>query len=101
MSVQLIKEKNLLTAQINHTFLPDHGVTLEQLLSDVKKRIRSLRKSEKRRRQRWLVKKAKNDFKSNPYNAGKTFLDPKCYANLEVEQVDLDQHKLLSLNDIN
>ena len=48
-----------------------------------------------------MVKKAKNDFKSNPYNAGKTLLDPKCYVNLKVKQEDLDQHKSSSLIDIN
>ena len=37
-----------------------------------------------------MVKKAKNDFKSNPYNAGKTLLHP-----------DLDQHKSSFLIDIN
>ena len=60
-----------------------------------------MRKSEKSRKRRWLVKKAKNDFKSNPYNAGKALLDPKCYVNLKVEQEDLDQHKSSSLTDIN
>ena len=49
----------------------------------------------------WLVKKAKNDFKSNPYNNGKTLLDPKCYVNLKVKQGDLDQHKSSSPTDIN
>ena len=47
------------------------------------------------------MKKAKNDFKSNPYNAGKTLLDLKCYVNLKVKQEDLDKHKSLSLIDIN
>ena len=101
LSVQLIKEKNLLTAQIKTIFLPDQQTALEQLLVDVKNKIRSLRKSEKSRKRRWLVKKAKNDFKSNPYNAGKTLLDPKCYVNLKVDQEDLDQHKSSSLIDIN
>ena len=68
---------------------------------DVKYKIRSLRKSEKSRKRRWLVKIAKNDFKSNPYNAGKTLLDPECYVNIEVELEDLDQHKSSSLTDIN
>ena len=35
--------------------------------------------AEKRRRPHWLLKKAKNGFKSNPYNASKTLLDPKCF----------------------
>ena len=46
LSIQLIKEKNLLTAQINTIFLPDQQTALEQLLTDVKFKIRSLRKSE-------------------------------------------------------
>ena len=101
MSIQLIKEKNLLTAQIKTIFLPDQRTALEQLLANVKYKIRSLRKSEKSRKRRWLVKKAKNDFKSKPYNAGKKLLDPKCYVNLKVKQEDLDQHKSSSLIDIN
>ena len=40
-------------------------------------------------------------LKSNPYNAGKTLLHPKCYVNLKVKQEDLDQHKSSSLIDIN
>ena len=68
MSIQLIKEKlikekNLLTAQINSIFLPDQWIALEQLLTDVKNKIRSLRKTEKSRRRGWLVKKARNDLK--------------------------------------
>ena len=45
LSIQLIKEKNLLTAQINSVFLPDQWIALEKLLTDVKNKIRSLRKS--------------------------------------------------------
>ena len=100
MSIWLIKERNLLTAQINNTFLADQRVDLEQLLPDVKNKFRSLRRSKKRGRRRWLLKNARNDFKSNPYNTGKTLLDPKCYSILKIGQVDLDQHKSLSLSDI-
>ena len=101
LPIQLLKEKNLLTAQINSTFLLDQQTVLEQLLTNVKNKIRSLHRSEKSRRRRWLVKKARNELKANPYNAGKTLLDPKCYVNLKVEQADLDQHKPSSLIDIN
>ena len=101
LSIQHITEKNLLMAQINYIFLPDQRIALQQLLTDVKNKIHFLRKPEKSRRQHWLVKKARNDFKANPYNAGKTLLDPKCYVNLKVEQADLDQHKSSSLIDIN
>ena len=100
LSIQLIKEKNLLTAQKNSIFLPDQQIALDQLLTDVKNKIIFLRKPEKSRRRHWLVNKPRNDFKANPYNAGKTLLDPKCYVNLKVEQADLDQHKSSSLTDI-
>ena len=95
MSIQLIKEKNLLTAQISTIFLPDQWTALEQLLTNIKSRSnRCLRKSEKSCKRRWLLKNAKNDFKSNPYNAGKTLLDPKCYVNPKVEQEGLAQTNL-------
>ena len=99
-----LKKCNSLTERLGllqNIFLPDQWTALEQLLANVKYKIRSLRKSEKSRKRRWLVKKAKNDFKSNPYNAGKTLLDPKCYVNLKVKQEDLDQHKSSSPIDIN
>ena len=51
MSIQLIKERNLLTVQINSTFLPDQRIALEKLLTNPKNKICSLRKSEKSRRQ--------------------------------------------------
>ena len=101
LSTQLIREKNMLTAQINNIFRPDQQIALEQLQTNVKNKICSLRKSEKSCRRRWLVKKARNDFKVNPYNPGKTLLDLKCYVNLKVEEEDLDQHKSSSLMDIN
>ena len=44
LSIQLIKEKNLLTAQIKSIFLPDQQTALEQLLADVKYKCVSLRK---------------------------------------------------------
>ena len=99
-SIRLIKEKNMLTAQVNTIFLPDQQIALKLLLTNVKNKARSQCQSEKSRRRRWLVKKARNDFKANPYNAGRTLLDPKCYVNLKVEQEDLDQHKSSSLIDI-
>ena len=39
-SIQLIKEKNLLAAQINTIFLPDQHVFLKQQLANVKNKIR-------------------------------------------------------------
>ena len=57
--MQLIKEKILVTAQINSTFPLDQQIALEKLLTNVENKIRSLRKSEKSHRQRWLVRKAR------------------------------------------
>ena len=71
------------------------------MLNDIKNRIRSLRNSEKICRWLWLVKKERYHFRPNSYNAGKALHDPKCYVNLKVEQLDLDQHKSSSLNRIN
>ena len=93
--------KNLLTTQINSIFLPEQQIALQHLLTHVKSKIHSLYNSEKSRRWRWLRKKARNDLKANPYNAGKTLLDPKCCVNLKEEQADPGQHKSLSLIDIN
>ena len=69
MPTQLIKQKNLLTAQINTIFLPDQWRVLEQLLTDVNNKTRSMHKSEKIHKHCCLVKKAKNEFKSHLYNA--------------------------------
>ena len=76
-------------------------MALEQLLTDVKNKIRSLHKSKKSCRCCWLVKKARNDFKANLYIQGKTLPDTKCYVNLKGEQADFDQHKSSSHIDIN
>ena len=87
-------------AQIKTIFLPNQWTALEQLLSDIKNKICSLSKSKKSCRRCRLVKKAKIDFRSEPF-PGKTLLDQKCYVNLKVEQADLDQHKSSSIIDIN
>ena len=92
--------KRTVNSSYKHSFLPDLQIVLQQLLTDVKNKIFSLDKSEKSCRLHWLVKKARNDVKFNHFNAGKTLLGTKCYANLKVEQADLDKHKSSSLNDI-
>ena len=97
LSIQLIHQKNLLLAQIKSSSLPDQEAALTHLLTNVKCRIRSLRKGEKTRKRLWLMKKAKNEFKVNPYKAGKNLLDPECYCSLKVNQETLDQHKSFNL----
>ena len=47
------------------------------------------------------MKKAKNEFKVNPYKAGKNLLDPKCYCSLKVDQETLGQCKSINLFDKN
>ena len=47
------------------------------------------------------MEKAKNEFKVNPYKAGKNLLDTKCYGSLKVDQQTLDQHKSFNLFDKN
>ena len=100
-SIELIQQKNLLLAQIKLASLPEQNAALTQLLINVKCKIRSLRKAEKTRKRRWLIKRAKNEFNVNPYKAGKNLLDPKCYCNLKVDQEVLDQHKSSNLFDNN
>ena len=47
------------------------------------------------------MKKAKKEFKVNPYKTGKNLLDPKYYCSLNVDQETLDQHKSFNLFDTN
>ena len=73
-------------AQIKSASLPEQQVALTQLLTSIKCKIRSLRKAEKARKRRWLIKRARNEFHVNPYKAGKN-------------QETLDQHKSSNLVD--
>ena len=90
LSIQLIHQKKVLLAQIKSSSLSVQQAALIHLLINAKCRIRSLRKGEKTRKHRWLMTKAKNEFKVNPYKAGKNLLDPKCYCSLKVDQGTLD-----------
>ena len=99
LSIQLIKEKNMIKGQISSSSLPDERAALNQLLLITQSKIRSLRKAEKSRKRRWLTKKARNQFKSNPYAAAKNLLDPKSYCSLKIDQETLDKHKFLNLTD--
>ena len=88
-------------AQIKSASLPEQNAVLTQLLINVKCKILSLRKAEKTRKHRWLIKKAKNEFNVNLYKARKKLLDPKCCCSLKVDQEVLDQHKSSNLFDNN
>ena len=93
LSIGLVQEKNVLTAQISATSIPDQKLALSKLLQEVKAKLRHLRKSEKSRKKRWLMKKARLSFKNNPYKAGKELLQPKQHLSLKVDQSLLDKHK--------
>ena len=56
--------------------------------------MRSLRKAEKSHKRRWLLKKGCNNSKCNPYKAGKSLLDSKCFVSLKI-----DQHKASCVKD--
>ena len=57
--------------------------------------------SRKSLKDRWLIKRAKNEFNVNPYIAGKNLFNPRCYCSLIVDQETLDQHKSSNLVDKN
>ena len=99
LSIPLIHQKNQLLAQIKSS-LPDQQAAFTHLFINVKCRIHSLCKEEYTCNHRWLMKKAKNEFKGNPYKAGNN-LDPKCSCSLRVDQETLDQHKSFNLFDKN
>ena len=101
LSIELIQQKNLLLAQISSATLPEQKAALTQLLINIRSQIWSLCKTEKTRKRHWLVKRANNEFNTNPYKAGKNLLDPKCYCSLKVGQETLDQHKSSNLIDNN
>ena len=96
-SISLINEKNTLLRQIASMSNLVQKAALEQLLSQVK--IKLLRRAENGRKKRWKFKKAQAAFRSNPYRAGKSLLDPKCSTTLQVEQSVLDSHKSSSVSD--
>ena len=73
--------------------------SLFNLLEVVRKRLRSLRKGEAKRKQRWKNKQAHKLFLKNPYIAGKNVLDPQCTAKLIVDEDSLDNHKSSTLLD--
>ena len=89
-SIILVNEKNLLSKQVL-SCLDEERPGLQALLSEVKSKLRSLRRSEKGRKKRWKAKAANKAFFKNPYHAGRELLDPKCTTKL---QTDLKSHYL-------
>ena len=55
--------------------------------------LRSLRKSEHKRKARWKRKQANNLFNKNPCLASKRVLNPRCFVKLSTDKNIVDQHK--------
>ena len=99
LSIHLVKLKNSLALQINSSICLEQKEGLEQLLLQVKSKIRSLRHSERKRKKRSRFKRAQTAFKNNPYQAGKSLLDPKCKAVLRVDEDAFNCHKRSTVHD--
>ncbi|XP_057299099.1 uncharacterized protein LOC130629774 [Hydractinia symbiolongicarpus] len=94
-----LPEKNVLLAQIASSTIKEELTALQELLQQVRIKIRVMRRGEKRRRRKWSFKNAQKVFRNDPYKAGKDLLNPKSDIRLCVEQSVLDNHKLSSLSD--
>ena len=66
LCISLVKEKNALLAKLSLSTNPQEITSLEDLLSPIRQKIKSLRRGEKQRKKRWLFKKSQQLFKSNP-----------------------------------
>ena len=97
--IQLVKEKNQLTSQMNSASDPSIKQSLLPLLDHVKQKLRSHRRGETSRKRRWKIKKANQAFLKNPFQAGKKVLDPDCNIQLQCQQTILDGFKSNTLAD--
>ena len=98
-SIELIQQKALISSQISATCIQEEQAGLTLLLSQVKGKIKSLRRSERSRKKRWKIKQTRSAFRNDPYKAGKDLLNPKCTSTLHVDQASLDNHKARLTND--
>ena len=93
LSINLIKQKNLLLTQISSTVDPHEQAFLRELLAPIKDKIRNFRRAVKHRKKRWLFKKSEERVNENPYQAGKELFDSKSDAKRTVDQLTLDKFK--------
>ena len=92
-SIALVKQKNILKSQLNSSLDHVTKATLQPLFNDVMHRLRRMRRGENNRKKRWKIKQANKAFLNNPYNAGKSVLDPDCHASLKCDESTLDNYK--------
>ena len=69
------------------------------LLSDVRLKLRKVRKAEKKARNKHLHSKAAKAFRQNPLKAGKEILDPVFNQRLTVEKEVLNSHREKTMKD--
>ena len=91
LSINLIKQKNLLITQIPSTVDPHVQSSLRELLAPIKDKTRNFRHAEKHRKKSWIFKKSQERFNKNPYQAGKELLDSRSDPKLTVEKLTLDK----------
>ena len=99
LSINLIKQKNVLLTQISSTVDPHEQASLRELLAPIKDKIRNFRRAEKHRKKRILFKESQERFNENPYQAGKELLDSKSDAKLTADQLTLGKFKSASVED--
>ena len=98
-SIHLIKTKNSLLVQISSLTDPIQKGALEQLLVQVRSKIRSFRSAERSRKKRWKFKRAQLAFQANPYKAGKVLFVDTSDVKLCIGGPALDLHKQAILTD--
>ena len=76
--INLVNTKNTFMQQLKEANSPVEAEGIKALLENTRIELRALRRKQNRQRKRWLKKKARNDFKRNPYQCGKDLLSPKC-----------------------
>ena len=95
----LILEKNSLRASIETaSCVADRNAYQESLISVVK-RLRVLRRAEKKLRNKRAYTRAARSFHSNPYKYGKEILNPSSSTSLLADKASLDEHRKKTLSD--
>ena len=100
-SINLVNEKNILLSQLKNTTSPSEKHSLSSLLENFCARLRAFRRGESSRKRWWKIKQANEAFKKNPFEAGKSVLDPVCNKTLECSQSEVDLFKSTVLLDPN
>ena len=96
-SIKLVMERDLLLRQIELSSDKTVKDSLQSLCDIMQSRLS--RRSETSRKRRWKIKQANEAFLKNPYEAGKSALDPKCEVRFKCEKSSLDHFKIQFLSD--